>query len=435
MEKVDILIQGCAILPMNRKTDLIRDGVIAVERGKIAYVGERSKNEFRGEVEIEGKGRVALPGLINCHTHVPMTLLRGAAEDLPLKKWLGDIIWPLEQKLRPNDIYYGALLGCLEMIRHGVTAFSDMYFHEELVAKAVQETGIRGILAPGLLEALDPEEARTGFKETITLARKFNAEANGLIRVRFGPHAAYTCSPEFLRQIREAATQNKIGIHIHLAESEEMIKEVRNKHGTHPVELLDEIDFLGPDVLAAHCIYLGKEEVKMLSRHGVKVSYNPVGNMKLAQGIAPVVELLKAGVTVGLGTDGPASNNTLDLLRDARIAALVQKISHMDPTVLPAKKVLEMATRDGAEALGLGHIVGILEPGKRADLILLDFMKPHLRPIHDFYANTLYSSSGADVETVIIDGKVVLSEGKIRTVDEHHIIEEVSKMALDLVSR
>ncbi|MFQ5710356.1 MAG: amidohydrolase [Candidatus Geothermarchaeales archaeon] len=431
---MDILIRNCAILPMGGRRDLIKEGAVAIHDGRITFVGEASKARFRAEEKIEGRGMVALPGFVNCHTHVPMTLLRGIVEDMPLRRWLEDVVWPLEANLRPEDVYHGALLGCLEMVKHGVTTFSDMYFYEDSVAKAALEVGMRGFLAPGLIEVRDPEGARRGLKETIARAGKFNNK-EGLIRYQFGPHATYTCSPEFLREVRRAASEHGIGIHLHLAESKEMVEEVRKRHGLHQVELLEEIGFLGPDVLAAHCIYLGEGGVEALARHGVKVSHNPVANMKLAQGMAPVAELLEAGVTVGLGTDGPASNNTLDLLGDARIAALLQKIRLMDPTVLPARKVLEMATRGGAAVLGGEDRFGSLEAGKRADVILLNFMGAHSAPVHDYYANVLYSCSGDDVETVIVDGRIVVRDGVVQTVDEASVVERASETAYDLVAR
>jgi 5-methylthioadenosine/S-adenosylhomocysteine deaminase len=433
--EADILIRDCAILPMNGR-ETIEKGLIAIKGDKIGYVGRFSEApKIKAEKIIEGCGKVAIPGLVNCHTHVAMTLFRGIGEDQDLNKWLNETIWPLEAKLKPRDVYDGALLGCLEMIKSGVTCFADMYFHEDMVAKAVKESGLRAVLAPGILEAGSPERGEKLLKEAIEFAEKHRGAADGRISVRLGPHAIYTCSSSLLKKVREAASSLNAGIHVHLAESKEMVKLAKVKYGLTEVELLESIGFLKPDVLAAHCICLSERERQIMAKHDVKVAYNPVANMKIAQGIPKIKDLMDLGVTVGIGTDGPASNNAIDMLKDVKFAALLQKVHYMDPTVMPAYQVVRMATVNGAKALGLEANVGSLEAGKKADIVLINFEKPHLTPRHDIYANIVYSACGSDVETVIVNGAILMEGREVKTLDEEDVMRRASRTALDLLAR
>ena len=432
--EADILIENCTVLPMDGR-DTIKAGLIATKENIITYSGPKRKApKITAEKTVDAAGMVATPGLINCHTHLAMTLFRGLAEDQPLETWLTEAIWPLEAKLKPPDIYYGSLLGCLEMIKSGTTCFADMYFHEETVAEAVQEAGLRAVLAPGLLETLDKDLAEETLKQTIQLVRKYH-QPESTIKIQLGPHAVYTCSLDFLKRVRETATRHKIGIHIHLAESKDMADQIEKEHHQTEAQLLENIDFLGPDVLAAHCIHLNQEDMQTLAKHDVKIVYNPVANMKLAEGTAKIPDLQKLGITVSLGTDGPASNNTLDMLQNMKIAALLQKAHYGDPTVLPAKTVLEMATRNAAKALGLERTIGSLEPGKKADIALIDFRKPHLTPQHNPYANIVYSANGSDVQTLIVDGKVLMENREVKTLDEEEIMEKARETTLNLLKR
>jgi 5-methylthioadenosine/S-adenosylhomocysteine deaminase len=433
--EADLLIRGCTILPMDGK-GIIEGGLIATKNGRISYVGrEAGAPPIRARKEIDGRGKVATPGLINCHTHLSMTVFRGIAEDQELSRWLRETIWPLEAKLEARDVYDGALLGCLEMIKSGTTCFADMYFNEEMVAKAVEKAGLRAVLAPGIIEGEDSRRGERMLKESADIARKFHGYANGRVSIRLGPHAAYTCSPGLLKKVRERASALNIGIHMHLAESEETVKLVKEKYGLTEVELLESIGFLKLDVLAAHCIYLSDREMKLMAKRDVKASYNPVANMKIGLGVPKVKDLMGLGVTVGIGTDGPASNNSLDMFEGMKVAALLQKVYYRDPTVLPAQRVLKMATLDGARALGLERVTGSLEVGKRADIILIDFRKPHLTPAHDLYANLVYSARGSDVDTVIVDGNVLMEGREVRTLDEEAVVERAQETALDVLAR
>jgi len=437
LEEADVLIQGCTILTMDNKQPIIKKGYLTIKNKLIMAVAKRIKASslIKAKETISGAGKVAIPGLINCHTHVATTLFRGVAEDKPLDTWLRNIIWPLEAKLKPLNIYDGALLGCLEMIKSGTTSFADMYFHEDMVAKAVEKAGLRAVLAEGIIEAGDNARGEKMLKDSVNVARKFNGYADGRVSILLGPHAIYSCSPNLLRRVREAALRLRVGVHMHLAESLEMTRSLKSKYGLSEVELLEKIGFLhGLSTLAAHCIYLSDDEMRILAEHGVKVAYNPVANMKLGMDAAKINRLLKLGVTVGLGTDGPASNNSLDMFETMKIAALFQKSYYHDATILPAETVLHMATTGGARALGLEKQIGSLEAGKKADIILLDFEKPHLTPNHNLYANIVYSARGSDVDTVIVDGNIIMEKRKVRALKEKEVMEKAQRTALNLVA-
>jgi len=437
LKEVDVLIRDCTIVTMDKKQPLIEKGFITIKNGQITDVSKKSRASLsiKTEETINGDGRVALPGLVNCHTHAAMTLFRGAAEDQQLNHWLRDTIWPLEAKLKPSDIYEGSLLGCLEMIKSGTTCFADMYFHEGVVAKVVEKAGLRAVLAPGILKAGDAQRGERMLRDAVGFVKKYNGFAGGRVKAQLGPHALYSCSPSLLRRVREAAMKLDVGVHIHLAESMETARFLRAKYGVGEVELLERIGFLkGSDVLAAHCVYLSIEEMRLLARSGVRVAYNPVANMKLGMGAPRIDKFLRLGVTVGIGTDGPASNNTLDMFESMKAAALLQKVSREDPTVLPAETVLRMATIDGARALGLEKSVGSLEVGKRADMILVDFSKPHLTPRHNLYANLVYSARGSDVDTVVVDGKILMMKREVKTLNEAEVMQKAQRTALNLVT-
>ncbi len=435
LEKADILIYGCSILPMNGKS-FIQNGSLAIKDDKIIFVGKHpSANNIRAENEIDAKEKLAMPGLINCHTHVPMTLFRGLAEDQPLETWLKNTIWPLEAKLKPEDVYVGALLGCLEMIKSGTTCFADMYFHENMVAKAVEKCGMRGVLAEGIIEAGNTMLGKKMLKESTSFAKSFNGYANGRVTTLLGPHAAYTCSPELLIRINNESSKLDVGVHIHLAESKEMFSEIEKRCRSSEVEFLDKIDFFKGHVLAAHCMNLSGKDMQILSRNGVDVTYVPVANMKLGLGATRVKDLTDLGVNVVLGTDGPASNNTFDMFETMKIATLLQKLVYLSPNVLTVYEVLRMATVNGAKALGLGKSIGSLDVGKKADIILIDLSKPHLKPLHDFCANIVYSTRGNDVDTVIVDGKILMQNRQVKTLDEQTIIAKAEETAFRLISR
>ncbi|MEM3580276.1 MAG: amidohydrolase [Candidatus Bathyarchaeia archaeon] len=435
--KADILIYGCTVLPMkDGGVDAIEDGAIAIKDEEIVFVGKReSAVGISADEKINAKGKAALPGLINCHTHVAMALFRGLAEDKPLDVWLRETIWPLEAKLTRDDVYVGALLGCLEMLKSGTTCFADMYFYEDAVAKAVFESGLRAVLAEGIIEAGDKARGEKMLNASVNFAKSFNGYADGRVKTMLGPHAAYSCSPELLAEARDKAQELGIGVHIHLAESAELFKEYEEKYGCGEVEFLDRLGFFGVHVLSAHCINLTEKDMHMLARRNVNVVYVPVANMKLGLNAAKAKELIELGVNTALGTDGPASNNSLDMFETMKFGALLQKFVYKKPEVLSAYEVLKMATINGAKALGLEKIVGSLEVGKKADIILIDLSKPHLRPLHNIYSGILYSAKGSDVDTVIVDGKILVENRIVKTLDEHTVVEKAEKHAFELLSR
>jgi 5-methylthioadenosine/S-adenosylhomocysteine deaminase len=364
-----------------------------------------------------------------------MTLFRGLAEDQPLDTWLKRTIWPLEAKLKPEDVYAGALLGCLEMIQSGTTCFADMYFHEDMVARATEKSGLRSVLAQGIFEAGNRKRGEKLLNESVRFTKDFHGYANDRVRVMLGPHAAYSCSPELLAKIMENASKLGIGVHTHLAESEAMFRESERNFGSSEVEFLEKLGFLDIHVLAAHCINLSRKDMLILSKHNVNVTHAPVANMKLGLGAARAKDLVDLGVNVSLGTDGPASNNSLDMFETMKIAALLQKLIYQNPTIMPAFQVLKMATINGAKALGLKNSIGSIEVGKKADIILIDLSKPHLKPLHNIYANIVYSAHASDVDTVIVDGKILMENRQIKGLDEQAIVEKAEKTSSDLLSR
>ncbi|RLF99576.1 MAG: N-ethylammeline chlorohydrolase, partial [Thaumarchaeota archaeon] len=411
MKRFELAIRNGIVLTMDDEMRVFRPGSIGVDGGVIEYVGSE---DVRGEVEIDASRCVVIPGLINCHTHAAMTLFRNAVEDQPLEKWLKEYVWPIEERLKPEHVRIGTKVACAEMALAGITCFNDQYFYMDQVAEAAVEVGIRGVLCEGMIEGFDEEKGRKALKRGTSFAEKYNGW-KGMIWTRLGPHAEYSCSLEFLRRVREEADRLGVGIHIHLAETKAPVEEFIEKHGKSPVKILDEMEFLKDDVLIAHAIYLDDEDLKILSKRNVAVAYNPVSNMKLASGMARIAEMLKLGIRVGIGTDGPGSNNSLDLLQDIKIGTLLQKTRYMDPTVLPAKQALWMATRGGAEALNLSNLIGSIEVGKKADIVVINTRKIRYIPIRDPYTAVTYCSSGSDVKDVIVDGKIIVKDGKLQT--------------------
>ncbi len=421
----DILIKNTDILTMNGGREIIKGGDVAIEDNEISDIGEEITVE--AEKVIDGSGKVTMPGLINTHTHLSMTLFRGIADDLELQTWLQDKIWPLESNLESDDVYVGALLGSLEMIRSGTTCFADQYFFMDQVAEAVKESGIRASLSYGIIEENDPEKRVEEIEVGKKLVENYEGYANDRVKTMFGPHSTYTCSEECLERVKELADDYDVGIHIHLAENEKEIEDVKKMHGERPVKFLDSIDFLDSGVLAAHCTWLDEEEIEIIRKTGTKPVHNPVSNMKLGSGVAPIPDLLSEGIPVGLGTDGAASNNSLDIFEEMKFAALLNKAKNKDPTVVPARKALEMATINGAKGLGLENEIGSIETGKKADMIMVDLEKPHLKPLFDIESQLVYSCNGNDVETVIVDGNVIMENGEVKTLNEDKIIQKSQK--------
>jgi 5-methylthioadenosine/S-adenosylhomocysteine deaminase len=362
-----------------------------------------------------------------------MTLFRGYADDLQLAEWLQGHIWPAEAQLKAEDVYKGSLLACLEMIKSGTTSFADMYFFMDETAKAVEASGLRASLSHGLIELWNKEKGETDLKEGKRFVRAWQGAAGGRIKTMYGPHAPNTCSDEFLAKVKEEARRDGAGIHIHVLETEAELNAMKERYGKCSVHLLDDIGFFGPDVLAAHCVWLSDGDIEVLKERGVNVSHNPISNMKLASGIAPVHKMLERGVNVSLGTDGCASNNNLDLFEEMKTAALLHKVNTFSPTALPARQVLKMATVNGGKALD--KETGMLKAGKKADLIIVDMKKPHLIPCFDVPSHLVYSARGSDVRTTIVDGKILMDNYRVLVLDEEKVMEETKMAAEELVAR
>jgi 5-methylthioadenosine/S-adenosylhomocysteine deaminase len=411
---------------------------VAVENGTIIAVGrfEEVIAGYAPEKIIGGKNRALIPGLINTHTHAAMVYFRGLADDLPLKEWLETYIWPAESRwLSPEFVSDAIELACLEMLKAGITTYNDMYFFGDAAGLATKKMGMRAVLGVGVVDF--PTAVAKTTDEYFDRAGEFVGKwkADTLIRPCIAPHALYTCGPETLKRARSFADQSDIPIHIHLSECEWEVQEILSRYGRTPVRHLASLGFLDGRVLAAHCVWLDDEEVGMLAERGVGVSHCIESNLKLASGMAPVTTMLKAGIKVTFGTDGAASNNDLNVLSEMSTAAKVHKALSKDPTALDSRTALLMATRWGAEVLGLGKITGSIEKGKAADLVIINLEKPHLTPIYDIYSHIAYSVRASDIETVIVNGVVVVNEGTLCRGDEGEILAKARAWAERIAGR
>jgi 5-methylthioadenosine/S-adenosylhomocysteine deaminase len=446
----DLVIENVAVITMDSEQRTVRDATIVVESGVVIYVGPAADlpegvSERLGQMpRLPGRGRIAIPGLVNAHTHAAMALFRGYADDLMLQEWLTTKIFPIEAGLTPDDVYWGTLLACAEMIKSGTTCFADMYFFMDEAARAVEESGIRASLSVGMGSMAEnaggpgrPDGFGAALARGSDFCERWNGAAGGRITTMLGPHAPYTCSLPFLSATAGRAGELGVGVHIHISETFREADEMRSAYGISPVEYVESSGLLDLPVLAAHCVAVSDGDIDILARHGVRVAHNPGSNMKLASGAAPVQKMLSAGVAVGLGTDGAASNNNLDMVEEMRLAGLLHKATLLDPTAVPARVCLEMATRGGAACLGLDDDIGSIEIGKRADIVLLDFAAPHLSPagIADLASHIVYSACGADVSAVLVDGRVLMEDRRLTTLDESAIMAEAEARALRLAGR
>jgi 5-methylthioadenosine/S-adenosylhomocysteine deaminase len=412
------------ILTMDDNLTEYKDADIVIKDGKIVDIGKDKKSEYYGKTVV-CRNKIAIPGLINTHTHAAMTLLRGYGSDNPLKVWLEEYIWPAEGRFVSYEfVKDGTEIAVYEMLRTGTTTFVDMYFYENAVADVIQKAGIRGILSTGILDfptpgAKTPDE---GIRKTVDFINEY--KDSPFVIPAIGPHAPYTCSPETLKKAYEVAEKYDILYHIHIAETEFEVNTVKEKYGKTPVEHLDSVGVLSERTLAAHMVYPSDKEIDILSERQVKVAHCPESNLKLASGIAPVPEMIQKGVIVGIGTDGTASNDNLDIIGEISTAAKLHKGFKKDPTVLNAKEALLMATRWGAQAVRMEDKIGSLETGKFADIVLLDMNDPRLNPLYDPYTQIVYSSSGLDVDTVIIGGEIKVLSKKVLPVDKDYLLEK-----------
>lgn len=437
MINVDVILTGGSVATMNDKFDLFDPGAVAIQGGNVEAIGPADQvlAVYTADDIVDCSGCVVTPGLINAHTHAPMTLLRGLADDLRLDVWLMGYMMPVEQEfVRPRFCWLGTQLACAEMIRSGTTCFADMYYYEEAVADATAQAGMRAVCAETVLKFSTPDAQ--SYDESLQHARDFIQRWKGhqLIIPAVGPHAPYTTTPELLATCTQLALEFDVPIHIHIAETAQEVQDHRTEYGMPMVPWVKKHGVFEAKVTAAHCVHLDEGEMHTLSHHGVGVAHNPTSNLKLASGIAPVTRMLELGLDVGIGTDGPASNNDLDMWEEMRLAALLAKGITSDPTALPARQALALATIGGARALHIDEVVGSLEPGKRADLAVVDLRNAHTTPkftrdSEAVYAQLVYAAKGSDVRDVMCEGQWLMRDRKLLTLDEQALTAEASDVA------
>ena len=437
MTKVDLILTGGSVATMNDDFDLFDPGAVAIRDGKIEAVGladQIAATHIADEV-VDCSGCAVIPGLINAHTHAPMTLLRGLADDLRLDVWLMGYMMPVEHEfVRPDFCWLGTQLACAEMIRSGTTCFADMYYYEEAVADAAAQAGLRAVCAETVLQFPSPDAL--SYDESIEYTRDFIQRWKGhpLITPAVGPHAPYTTTPELLQTCAQLALEFDVPLHIHIAETAQEVEEHRAEYGMPMVPWVKKLNVFEARVTAAHCVHLDEGEMHTLLHHGVGVAHNPTSNLKLASGFAPIVRMLELGLNVGVGTDGPASNNDLDMWEEVRLAALLAKGVTSDPTALPARQALALATIGGARALHLDEAIGSLEPGKRADVAVVGLRSIHTAPkfardSESLYAQLVYAAKGSDVRDVMCQGQWLMREHQLLTLDEQALVAEASSIA------
>jgi len=419
---------------MSDSMEVIENPVIGILDKKIVFVDtqkNRPPESYTAKEVLDMPGSIIMPGLINTHTHLPMTFFRGLADDVPLNKWLNDYIFPAEAKyLNKDTAYYGAMLAIAEMILSGTTTFCDGYFFEDSVVMAAKSTGMRAVCCQGFVDF--PAPGIPDPAKNVQIAKSFIAKwknVSSLICPALFCHSPYTCSPETLKNIKEVARNSKALFLTHLSETIKETQDIKQQYGNTPVRYLNSLGILDDSTVAVHCNFVDEDEIRIFADCGVKVSHNPESSMKLGAGVAPVPEMLKQGVIVGLGTDGCASNNDLDLLLEIDTTAKIHKLKTMNPTAMDTATVLRMATIEGAKTLGIEDKTGSIEAGKYADIIILDTNKPHMIPMYNCYSQIVYSASGADVSASIINGKIVMKDRQLLNMDVSDIMDRVRKIA------
>jgi len=424
MDSFDIIIKNGIILTLNSDNSILDDSIIGIEGDSITYIGKDPGDNCKYKKTINARGGLILPGLINGHTHAAMTLFRGLADDIPLMEWLNNYIFPAEARMDENFVKIGTLLACAEMIMSGTTTFCDMYLFEEEVALAAKTAGMRCLAGEVLYDFDSPNygSVENGLEYSEKLIKKWADDP--IISIAVEPHTPFTCSPDLLVSANALALKYGVPLIIHLAETEREQNEVQKQYNKRPVEHLLSLGILGPHLIADHCVHLDDDEIALLAEKGVSVIHNPESNMKLSSGVAPVWDMLEKGISVGLGTDGCASNNNLDLFTEMDMAAKLHKAEKKDTTVMDALTVLRMATIECAKALGMGDITGSIEIRKKADIIIVDTNKPHLTPIYNPFSHLVYSATGADVSHTIINGQLVMEDCRLLSLDINEILQK-----------
>jgi len=439
--EASILISNALVIPMSKRYEILRRTSIVIDGDKIVDIGSSNRvdREVKAEVKINARGFVALPGLINTHVHLYQNLLKGTVDNLPLVEWNNRILIPLARVMRDYRLridysvdYYSTLLAIIEMIKTGTTTFNCLDGITPAIPKTIGDSGIRGIYTPVVIDKWIPEDLILPRSEQIKLAediiKKYHNSYDGRVKCMIGPTTVFTSSEELLRDSMALAEKYNIGIHMHVNETRFEVEWAKRNLGKTIVEYLEELGMLKYRFLAVHCVWCTDKEIEIMKNRGISVSHNPESNMKLASGVAPIPKMLKMGINVALATDGAASNDNLDMIEAMRITALLHKVVTLDPSTIVAWDVLEMATIRGAKALGLDKEIGSIEEGKKADIILIDMRKPHLQPIHDPVSIIVYCANGSDVDTVIVGGKVIMRNRRIKTISERDILKKALKV-------
>ncbi|HEX3559695.1 MAG TPA: amidohydrolase [Pyrinomonadaceae bacterium] len=437
LKRADLIVSGGTVVTMDKDRRVIEDGAVAVAGGRIVAVGKRSDvvSQYAAREVVDATGRAVIPGLINGHTHVPMTLFRGIADDLDLQEWLTKYIFPAEAKnVTEEFVRAGTQLGLAEMIRGGTTTYCDMYYFEDAVADETERAGVRGLLGETVIDFPVPDNKTWGeaMRYTDNFVRKWKGRA--LITPAIAPHAPYTVSEAHLREVKAFSERTGAPVVTHVAETRKEVADITRDHGASPVQYLARIGFLGPRDIFAHTVHLTDAEINLLKENGVGAVHNPQSNMKLGSGIAPVPQMLRAGVAVGLGTDGAASNNDLDMWEEMDTAAKLAKVATFDPKVLSAEEALAMATIGGARALHMDSDIGSLEAGKMGDIVIVDLDSLHQTPRYNIYSHLVYATKASDVHTVVIEGRIVMRDRRLLTLDEE-LIKQKARAIRERVSR
>ena len=453
MPMASVLIKGGTIITMDSRRRIIRDGSVFLEDGLITQVGKKSELKHQGpaEFEIDAGRKVVLPGLVDTHVHLAQALIRGCADDTSLIDWLQKFVWPLQGNFDAEDGRVSAELCMLEMIKSGTTTFLESLLHTRYgfdgIAETIQRSGMRGVLSKtvmgmpsygtekSIMHEGMIEDAETCLREVEAYFKRWNGKADGRVQVWYGARSLGACTPELYRRIAEGAKRLGTGITMHLGEVQEDVKYANKEFGKLPTEFMDQVGVMGPKVVFAHGVWLTEKEWRILAMRGATVAHCPSSNTKLASGIAPVPEMIKHEVNVGLGCDGGPSNNCYDMIREMKLASLIQKVRLSDPTVMSAEDVLEMATINGAKALGMDKEIGSLEVGKKADVTIIRMDAPHLTPTLNPISHLVYSGEGSDVDTVIVGGEILMDQREVKTLDESKIIEEANRRAEKLIER
>jgi len=450
---VDLLIKNGYVITVDEKRRIIKDGAVAIDGNKIIDVGKTDDliKKYKADEVIDAKDKIVMPGLIDTHVHLAQAMIRGCADDVSLITWLKDRVWVLQGNYNAEDGKTSAELCILEMLKTGTTTFLEVMiagrYGFDGIAKVVEKSGIRAGLSKIVMDTLGyanednimypgmAEEKEATIKEALDMHKKWDGAANGRIHVWFGPRTPGAVSPELYREIRQLADEHNMRITFHLGEVKADVEYTTKNFNLLPVEYAKSVGMLGPDVVLAHGVWFSEKEIKLLAETGTHVSHNPSSNLKLASGYAPIPEMLRAGVNVGLGCDGGPSNNSYDMIREMKLAAIIHKARLLDPLVLPAEEIIEMATINGAKAMGLEKEIGSIEKGKKADIILVDMNAPHMVPPTNPVSNLVYAAHGYDVDTVIIDGKVIVRNKKVLTMDEEDIKKRARERAVKVYER